>query len=173
MVIQTFLGNYAFIWLFVIVVVLVYAALKKAGIPGSEMVIAITAFLIGFILLSSTKVTDYLIDIMPLLTVLLVITVLITVILIFVTSGAILDDFKKYLAWIGLILAVIIVIYVAFNHFPTLYHLTPNSSDYSLNSNERHFKDFIYSDNFKESIIFIIAIVVAGFILLKTTVAKK
>lgn len=173
MVIQTFLGDYAFIWLFVIVVVLVYAGLKKMGLPGSEWVLAITAFLIGFIVLSSTSTTDYLVNILPYLTIILVLTVLITLVLAFVTEGEILKDFKKYMAWAGFVIAILVIIFLAFSHFPTLSHMTPDSSNIGLSDNEENFKDFIYSSNFKESLIFVLSIVVVGFAILKTTVAKK
>lgn len=173
MAVQAFLGDYAFVWLFVIVVVLVFASLKKMGLPGSQWVLAITAFLIGFIILSSTSATNYLIDIMPYITIILVLTILVTLMLVFITDGKILENFKKYLAWAGFVIGIVILLYFAFGHFPTLAHMTPNSSDSGLSSAGMEFKNFIYSQDFKESIIFIISVVVVGFILLRTTVAKK
>jgi hypothetical protein len=172
MVIQSFLGDYNFIWIFVILVIVIYAGLKKIGLPGNDFVLALTAFLLSFIVLSSTKATNYLVAITPFLTILLVLTVLVTLVLIFVTNGKILDNFKKYMAWMAFIIGIIIVLYFAFSQFSALHYMLPSSSTHGLTGNELGFRNFIYSDNFKESAIFIVAMVIVGFAVLKTTVKK-
>jgi hypothetical protein len=165
MSIQSFISDYNFIWLFVILVVLIYASLKTIKLPGNDWVLAITSFLLSAILISSKAITNFLVASIPVLTMLLALSFFTLIMLVLIAKD--IDPFKKYLAWIGFSLAILIILCLAFNQFPTLNHMLPESSDHGLDKNLREFKDFIYSYDFKASFIFILSIIVVGFFLVK------
>jgi hypothetical protein len=165
MAIQAFLAHYNYIWLLVILIVLFYAALKTIKLPGSEWVLALTSLLLSFMVISSTRITKYLIKTIPLLTIILVLGFFILLTLVLVAKD--ISIFKKPLAWIGFALAILIILCLAFSSFPTLNHLLPNSSDRGLDNNLIEFKDFIYSHDFKEGLVFVISVIVVGFFMLK------
>jgi len=165
MALQAILAEYNHIWLLIVLIVLIYGALKTIKLPGSDWVLALTSVLLSVIVFSSTRATNYMVKVIPLLT---IIFFLIFIILITISLSALsLDTFKKPLAWIGFILAILIILSLAFNSFPTLNHLFPGSSDSGLDKNMREFKDFIYSYNFREFFIFIVSIVAVCFFLFK------
>jgi hypothetical protein len=68
-----------------------------------------------------------------------------------------LATFTKPLAWIGFILAIVLVLAMAFNSFPTLENMLPSGSDSHLDTGMQELKDFLYSSNFKDSIVFILS----------------
>jgi len=157
---------YAPLLVMLIVFIFSYILLKKASIPGSDWVLAFLSLLIAFLFASSTRTTSYLINLLPLLTIIFTISlffVLITAM--FVTKDF--DPFKKIVAWLSFIVAILIVLTLAFNQFPTLNHMLPSSSNSGLDSNLREFKDLIYSQEFKDGLIFVVSIVVVGFLMLK------
>ena len=161
----TFLNHYAPIWILVILTVLFYGGLTLLKIPGTKWVLAITALLISFIFVSSTRATNFIIDLIPIFTVLMLIGFMIILMLVFITKD--LSTFTKPLAWIGFILAILFVLASAFNSFPTFNHMLPNTSDSGLNPGLQELKDFVYSQNFKDSAVFIVSIVLVFFFLMK------
>jgi hypothetical protein len=134
-------------------------------VPGSKAILALVALLLSFIFVSSKTTTNFIIDIIPIITVLMVIGFMILVMLALVTKD--IGTFAKPLAWIGFVLAVLIVLSMASSSFPTLNHMLPHSSDSGLNNGLEELKDFIYSHDFKDTIVFVISIVVICFFLIK------
>ena len=165
MIIQSFFGSVAPILIAAIVFIITFLAIKKLSIPGTDFTFAILALFLAFILFSSTRFTNFLIKIIPAMAILLVASFLILVIMIFVSKD--IDAFKKPLSWVVFALAIILILAYAFNQFPVLNHLLPYSSDSYLNSNMREFKDFIYSDDFRESLIFIFVFSIVIFFIFK------
>lgn len=161
----TFLNHYAPVWLLIIMTVLFYGALTLLKIPGHPFALFIVGLLISFMFISSTSATNFLIGIIPILTVLMILGFILMICLILITKD--IATFTKPLAWTIFILGILFILGSAFNSFPTLSHLLPNTSSSELNNGMHELKDFIYSQNFKDSIIFIVSIVVVGFFLLK------
>jgi predicted transglutaminase-like protease len=161
----TFLSHYAPVWLLVIMTVLIFGALTLLKIPGHPFVMVITSLLISFLFVSSTSATNFLINIIPILTVLMVIGFVLVLSLVLLTKD--IATFTKPLAWIIFILGILFVLGSAFNSFPTLNHILPNTSDSGLSEGVEQLKDFIYSPNFRDGIIFVVSIVLVGFFLLK------
>jgi len=147
--------------------ILVYAGLKKSSIPGSDMVLAILSLVISLLLVSSISSVKYLISLIPLLTLIVVISMLIFVMVaLFVSKDF--NPFNKSLAWISFGVAIIIIVFLAFNQFSTLNHMLPYSSDYGLDSNMREFKDFLYDSHWlKDTVIFLVAVGLVFFFLVK------
>lgn len=162
----TFLNHYAPVWILIVLVVLFYGALTLMKVPGSKAVLALVSLLLSFLFISSKTATKFVIDIIPVITVLMVVGFMILVMLALTTKD--LSTFGKPLAWIGFVVAILIVLSMAFSSFPTLNHMLPNSSDAGLNNGLEELKDFIYSHDFKDTLVFVISIVVVGFFLLKT-----
>jgi amino acid transporter len=165
MIIQEFFADYSALLVMVIAFILIYIALKKLKIPGNEATHFILSLLLAFVLMSSVKSTSYLTKVLPYLTMIVVLTFVILMVLAFVTFKNAL--FEKILGWAGIIVAILIIIIIAFSHFSTLNHMLPESSNRGLDSNLREFKDFIYSQDFKENFIFVIVIAAVGFFILK------
>jgi hypothetical protein len=165
MAIQNFLSTYAYVWVFLILFIAVYVGLIKAKIPGNKSVLALASLLISFLVISSTETTNYLINLIPFLTLISTIILFLIIILVFVTKDF--EPFKKPVAWTGFILAILICLAPAFNHFPALDNILPNSSNSELSDGLIQVKDFIYSQTFKDSFIFIASTIVVCFFLLK------
>ena len=165
MIIQNFLASYAYIWVFIIAVVLIWAGLKKIQLPGNDFVIALTSVLISFLLISSTSVTNYLVSIIPFLALITTVIFFILILLVFVTKDF--EPFKKPIAWISFILAILIIIALAFNQFSTLYNVLPGSSNTGLSDGLVGFKNFIYSTDFRETFVFVISLALVCFFILK------
>ena len=161
----TFLNHYAPIWILVILTVLFYAGLTVLKIPGNKSVLALTAVLISFIFVSSTTATNFIIDLIPIVMLLMIIGFMIMLMLVLITKD--LATFTKPLAWIGFVLAIVFVLAMAFNSFPTLNHMLPNTSDSGLNSGLSELKDLIYSQDFKDSLVFVISLVIVCVFLVK------
>jgi FtsH-binding integral membrane protein len=155
-----------------VVFIIAFTTLKKAGIEGNDWVLVTLSLLVALIFVSSTKATSFAIKSLPLLTLITTVIFFVTLITVFLTSKDF-DPFKKILAWIGFILAILVILCLAFQQFPTMNHMLPYSSDAGLDSNLREFKDFIYSQNFINNLIFVISIVVVGWFLLSTKAKKK
>lgn len=162
----TFLHHYAPIWILVVLVALFYGALTLMKIPGSKAVLALVSLLLSFLVVSSKTATNFIINIIPIITVLMVISFMIIVMLALTTKD--LSTFGKPLAWIGFVVAILIVISMAFSSFPTLNHMLPHTSDSGLNNGLEELKDFIYSHDFRDTLVFVISIVVVCFFLIKT-----
>ncbi len=159
----TFLNHYAPIWILIVLVVLFYGALTLMKVPGSKAVLALTSLLISFLVISSKTATNFIIDIIPIITVLMIVGFMILVMLALTIKD--LSTFGKPLAWIGFVLAILIVLSMAFSSFPTLNHMLPHSSDAGLNNGLEELKDFIYSHDFKDTIVFVISIALVLFFL--------
>ena len=162
----TFLNHYAPVWILVILVVLFYAALSILKVPGSKWVLALTSLLIAFIFVSSKTATNFIIDVIPVITVLMVVGFMILVMLALVMKD--LSTFAKPLAWISFVLAILIVLSMAFSSFPTLNHMLPHTPDSGLNPGLEQLKEFIYSHDFKDTLVFVVSIIVVCFFLIKT-----
>jgi hypothetical protein len=161
----SFLGNYAPVWLLIVLIVVIYAGLEMIKLPGSKFVLALVSVVISFMLVASTTITNFLISVLPYLAVILTLTFFTTLTLVFVAKD--LEPFKKPLAWISFILVLVVFLTMAFHSFPALNNIFPNTSDSGLSEGAVQLKNFIYSQNFKDSIVFIGSLVLVCVFLLK------
>jgi hypothetical protein len=158
-------GHYSPVFILVILVVLIYGGLKLLKIPGNDFVLVLTSILISFVFVSSNNAVNYMANLIPVLTVLMLVGFIIVLTLVFVAKD--LEPFKKILAWTGFILAILFCLGLAFGSFHTLNHLLPDSSDSGLSPALNDLKDFIYDDEFKDGFVFVVCIALVSFLLLK------
>lgn len=161
----SFINYYAPILVLLISFIVVYAALIMLKIPGSKVVLAILSLLVAILLATSQSSVNFIFNVIPLLTVIILVIFVVLIILVFAAKD--IETFKKPLAWIGFILAILVVICMAFNSFPTLNHLLPGTSSSAASSQASNFKNFIYSSGFVDGFIFVAAALIVGFILVK------
>lgn len=161
----TFTEYYAPILIFIIAAIVVWAALKKLKVIESTWVNAVIAIIVAIIITSSKSSVAYLFHILPYFVVILVATFVLLIVLVFVAKD--LEMFKKPIAWIAFILGLILIITMAFGHFPTALHMFPGTTDATLSPEMQDVKSVIDNENFKNSIIFIIVILIVGFFLMK------
>jgi hypothetical protein len=168
MPIQNFLADYSFILVFVIVFVLAYAALKLLKIPGNNLVLALTSILISFLVASSTNSTDFLASTISSIAIIMVVAFFIVFAISFlIVKEETMNSFKKPLAVIAIILAIIMCIFFAFSNFHILNHLLPDSSNSGLSHGLVEIKDFVYSTNFKEFFLLALVLGLVCFFILK------
>lgn len=160
----TFLQHYSPVMVFVIAWILSFLALKMLKVPGPDWCFVVLSAMIALMFASSPQTATYIIDIIPYFAVLIIIPLLIFLAL--ALTGKV-NVFQKPVAWMGFIAALIIILVLAFSHFQPLSHMLPGTSDAHLTSEMEDFKEWIYSDNVKDSFVFIISIVLVGFFLLK------
>jgi hypothetical protein len=151
--------------------IIIYAGLKKVDFGGSNWTTAILALLLSFIIVSSDVLVNYMVDLLPLITVIAVVTFFITLALVFVNFEK--SPFKKILAWIGFALVILIALTLAFDTFPTLSNLLPGSSDSGLNSGLVELKDRVYTQDFQDFLVFVVSIVVVGVVMAGGTKVVK
>ena len=162
---------YAPLLVMLVVFIISWIFLKKASIPGENWVHVILSLLISLVFVSSTSLTKYAINALPVITLITTLSFFIMLVTIFFV-GKDFDPFKKILAWLGFVLTILIILCIAFQQFPVMNHMLPHSSDAGLNSSLEEFKDFIYTSDFRDNLVFVVSIVVVGFFLLATK-AKK
>ena len=161
----TFINYYAPILIFIVSTVLIWAGLAKLKIIPNNIVNLILSVILSIILITSQDSVNFLFGVLPYLTLILTVSFVMLLILVFIAKD--IGIFKTPLAWIGFALAIVIILSMMFGTFPTMNHMLPNSSDSGLNSSMHEFKDFIYSQNFKDNFIFVLSLVVVGFLLFK------
>jgi len=162
----TFLNNYAPVWIFVVLAVVFYAGLKAIKISDKDWILILTSLVLSFLVVGSKSATRYLIDLTPYI-LLITVAIFFVLLAIFLVGGKDMDMMKRILAWAGLAVAVVLVIGLAFHNFNALNHMLPDSSDSGLSSEMEDFKDWIYSDDVKESAVFLVAIALVCVFLLK------
>jgi len=168
----SFTEYYAPLLILIASFIIIFAGLKKADFTGSSWTTAILALLLSFILVSSDAVIRYMVDLLPLITTLTVLTFFITLALVFVKVDN--APFIKILAWTSFVLALLIALVLAFDSFPTLENLLPGSSDSGLNSGLVELKDRMYTQDFQDFLVFVVSIVVVSIIMVGgVKVAKK
>ena len=165
MAVIEFLQNYSVLWLGLALFILIYAAIIKIKLPGNKFVLAVLSLLLSIMLISSNDLASYMLAVIPLLTMILAIGFFIILVLAFVAKDF--STFAKPLSYIGFILAILIVLSVAFGQFPTMNHLLPNTSNSELPTGLVEFKNYIYSPDFRDGLLFIISAVLVGFFLVK------
>ncbi len=152
------------IWVMIALVILIYAGLKKIKLPGNDFVLALLSFMLTFLVVSSIRLTAYAANAISLMSLVLIFSFVILMVLVFVAKDV---QFSKPLAIAGLVICLLIIIFVAVYQFPVLNHALPNTSNAGLGSGLSEFKNYIYSDTVKNSLMFIISVVVVGILLLK------
>jgi len=155
MIETSFIVNYAPLLVALVVFIIAYAALKTLKVPANDWTLAILSLLVAFMLISSKKLVNYVFNLIPILTVLTTISFFVLLVLAFVAKD--IGPFKKPLATIGFILAILLCLIVTLNHFPTI----------QFGSRVIELTSTIYSKSFWENVIFVIAIGFVGFILVK------
>ena len=153
------------IWVALIAFILAFVGLTKLKFYENKTVLAILSLVIAIIFASSTKVVNYTFNVIPFLTVLMTVSFIITLVLVFVAKD--LETFKKPLAIIGFVLAILIVLNMAFTSFPAMGHMLPSTSDSGLSHSALDFKHWIYSTDFKEGFLFVLCVSIVGFFLVK------
>jgi len=154
--------HFAPLLVFFIAFIVIFIALTMLKIPGTPRTHAILSVLISFVFIASTQSIEYLITAIPWLTVLTVITLIVLIPMALLGGG-----FTSGLKWIVIISAVVIIIIALFETFPVLSNMLPASSNSGLTTNMRHFKDVIYSENFRNSFWFIVGALIIGFFITK------
>lgn len=161
----TFLQDYAALFILLIAFILIYAAVTKLKVPGSEVTLAILSILISLILVSSTKAVKYLFSLIPFLTLIMIITFVILVLLMFTAKE--IDTFRKPLAIVSFVLAILLVLGFAFSQFTILNHMLPGTTNSGLDSSLSQFKNWIYSSDVLNTILFVGAVFLVGYFMLK------
>lgn len=165
MIETTFLGNYAPLLVVLVAFILIFSGLKILKIPGSDWTLAVLSLLVALIFVSSENAVQYIFNLIPLFVVLMIIAFVTLLVIVFVAKDT--NAFRKPLATIGFVLAILLALSMAFNQFPVLNHMLPYSSNEELGDNLKEFKEFIYSEDFKESLIFVVCVIAVGIILIK------
>lgn len=160
-----YIEPYSQIIVFIIAWILCFSAFKLLKVPGNISILSILSLLIALALATSKKASDYVFHLLPYLTILLIVSVIILLILMFMMKD--IGPFRTFLVWACFVIGLILVVAFAFSHFPSLGHMTPNSSNEGLSESMQDFKIFIYSPIFKNSFIFVICIVIVGILILK------
>ena len=159
------LTEYAPILVMLVSFILCFMALKLLKAPGTPATLAILSFLLALILVSSTSSVKYIFNLIPVLSVIMLAAFCILLILALVAKN--LDIFRKPLAWIGFILAILVCLGIAFNQFHTLNSFLPNTGDSGLNTGLVKLKDWIYSNDFKDGFLLVLSASIVGFFMLK------
>lgn len=147
----------------VISFILIYIALKKLNTGANDIVLAILSALFSIIIVSSTTSVRYVVHLIPYLSVLMIVSFTIILMLFFVAGK---DMFNKYLAWTGFIIAIIMAVWLAFTYFP-ISHFLPNASNSGLGTNAINFKNWLYSNQIKDTIVLLVTVGIVGFFLTK------
>lgn len=166
----TFLHNYAPIWLLVAIVAVIFAILTLLKLSENKPVILIVSLVLGFLLISSKTISNFLIDTIPTLTLIAFIGFFILLSIAFFGKT---EELLKPLTYLGIILAILGVLFFAFDNFHVLNHLLPDSSNAGLSAGAEEFKEFIYSQDFKEAAALVVSMGLVSFLLLKTAVKAK
>jgi len=149
---------------FLFIVILVYALLLKTGILGASKYIMITlALIIGLVFISFSKLRDYLMNLIPYLLVLFSVCFFLLILLVFITKDW--EKIMKPLTWVIVVVFALMIIILAFKFFPTLYHLLPKTSNYTLNSPLTSFKTWLYSKRIVNTLIFTIATAIVAIVI--------
>lgn len=164
-----FLTEYAPILVMLVSFIACYAALKILKVPGNDFTLAILSALLAMILISSKSSVNYLFNLIPLFSVIMLAAFMGLIALALVAKD--IGTFKKPLAWIGFALIILVGLGLAFNQFHVLNHLLPNTSDSGLNRGLIELKDLIYSDDFKDGFLLVLCASLVGFFMVKG--AKK
>jgi hypothetical protein len=146
--------------------ILVYVGLVKLKTDAAPVVLSILSAIISIMLVSSTSSVTFIFTLIPYLTTIMTILFAITLVTVFVAKDV--DQiFNKGLAWTGLAIAVIVALWLAFNYFPTLGHMLPQSSNSGLGSNAIEFKNWFYSNEIKDTLVLFLCVGLVGFFLVK------
>ena len=156
------IGYYAPMLIFLIAGILTFVVLKKLSIGNTAVNLFLSLF-VALIFTTSTRGSNYLTKVIPALTTLMIVGFFILVVLAFFSK----DIFLKPLAWIGFIIALIIVVIMAFQAFPSVYHMLPGTSNAYLDSAAVNTKEFLWDRNTVDSIIFIVITAIVGLFIIK------
>jgi hypothetical protein len=153
--------------LFILLVVWIisFFALKSTLIKDSKMAVLIVSIILGLISMSFENFRNYIFNIIPLFA-----TVLVIFVFVALTLGVTgkLSMFQKPLSIIVLIVLVGGTIIGIFLNFDNAYHMLPGTSDSGLPDALEEFKDWIYSAQIKQNLIFLISVIIVGIILFKS-----
>ena len=156
------IGYYAPMLIFLIAGILTFVVLKKLSIGNTAVNLFLSLF-VALIFTTSTRGSNYLTKVIPALTTLMIVGFFILVVLAFFSK----DIFLKPLTWIGFIMALIIVVVIAFQAFPSFYHMLPGTSNAYLDSAAVNTKEFLWDRNTVDSIIFIVITALVGLFIIK------
>jgi len=145
-------------------IILIYAGLKKIKLPGNNFVLALLSFMLTFLVVSSTGLVEYMAGTISLMSVVLILSFIVLLVLTFIAKDG---QFAKPLSIVGFVICMWIIVLGAVHYFPALFHILPNTSNAGLGSGLSELKNYIYSDTIKNSLMFIISLVVVGILLLK------
>ncbi len=161
----TWIQSIAPILIFVIAWILVYGAMKKLGIIGSNWVLSILALFISLLLISITASVEFTMNIIAYSAIIFVVGFFLILVVAFVTKD--LSIFKKPLGWTFFGIMAIMALMLAFDHFPTFFHMMPGTSNSHLASSARGIKSFIYSEEVVHNFVFAACALIVGFIIVK------
>jgi len=161
----TWIQEIAPILVFVIAWILVYGAMKKLGVIGSDLVLSILALFTSLLLISITASVELTMNIIAYSTTIFVIGFFLILVIAFVSKD--LETFKTPLAWTFFGIIAIITLIMAFNSFPAFFHMMPGTSNSHLASSAREIKSLIYSEEVVHNFVFAACALVVGFIIVK------
>lgn len=154
------------LWAFLLVLVTTFAILLKTGIVGdNKALLFIISGILGIILISFTQIRELLVTLVPWFSTLLITVFFLALAIAFIAKDV--DAFMKPITWVFIALFAIIVIAVAAYVFPEFYHMLPKTSNAYLSTPLRGFKIWLYSRRIFNTIIFIIATAIIGFVITK------
>jgi len=145
--------NLAPILIFIIAWIFIYGGIKRLGIIGSNWVLSLLSVLISLILVSTTTMVNFSMNLIAYSTVIFVTGFFLILAIAFVTKNP--NTFKTPLSWIFLITIIIIAIFLAFEFFPATFHILPGTSNSHLTANTISVKNFLYSEKIGSNILFI------------------
>lgn len=160
----SFIQNYSPLLVLIVAWILAFIGFKLLKIEAPTWSVVVLSCLLALMFASSTSATSYIADLIPLFVIIMVTIFLVIFILAFTGNFAM---FQKPLAIIGFIVAVLLILVLAFNRFPAMSQMLPGTSDSHLTREMANFKDWLYSETVVNSIIFIASIVLVGFFLIK------
>ena len=161
----TWIQSIAPILIFVIAWILVYGAMKKLGVIGTDWILSILALFISLLLISITASVEFTMNIIAYSAVIFVVGFFLILTIAFLTKD--IETFKTPLAWTFFGVIIILALFLAFDHFPTFFHMMPGTSNTYLASSAREIKSFIYSKQIVHNFIFTACALIVGFMIVK------
>ncbi len=161
----SFLNNYVQVWLLVALIIVIYAAVKATKLVESNWLLWLFSVILAFTFFSSRDAKNYLLDGIPIITLILVLGFFLVLMLVLVAKD--LESFKKVIAIASFIIGIGILIFLAFDNFQALSHMLPGTSDSGLSNNAEELKDFLYSTKFKDNFVFFFSVALVSFFILK------
>jgi len=161
----TWIQEIAPILIFVIAWIFIFGATKRLGIIGSPFVLSLLSMFISLLLISVTASVEFAMEVIAYSATIFVTGFFLILAVAFVAKSPF--NFTRPLAWIFFALVSIMVVFLAFDHFPAFFHMMPGTSSSHLASSTREIKSFIYSKEVVQNFVFAVCALIVGFVIVK------